>query len=868
MKPQRSLFNSRKSVLAVRGALLALALAPAANAADKDAPDPAWAELTRAANSLELGIGNVDHRSAKFGEYNGLGKKGANGSGNLELHGGGAWDSNDATRWNLRGSNLGLETRDLSADYGVQGRFRLNFGYGELLHNLSDSYQTPFQGAGTGNLTLPSNWLKPTLAPPAGAVNFRSLSPAAGAATAAIRNADLPSFQNVDLKTKRTTYDMGFSVNLDPRWELTSSYRHENKNGTKAIGAISTKSTFESTLILPDPIDTSTDHLNLGLNYTGDKSFAQAAYHGASFSNRIQSLSWQDPSNLAMSSAMSSAPSNQFHQLNLTGGHNLSSSTKLVMNGSYGRNTQDRAFLSDPQLPLGTPQSSLNGVVVTKGLNLKLTARPVKGLNLASAYRFDDRDNRTPVNTYGFYDINVPRAAAASVFNSALGLPANTLGNNVNIYNNRPQSKRLHQFNLDGDYLVAKGQTLAAGYEFQKIDRHCNGTWIACVDANTAKENTLRAEWRTRLTEDLSGKVGYAHSRRTVDYTSNGFLALVPMANLVPSTAAAGVPSAYQYLLQNGLTGFGPYAGFVPAASQSAAAAFYTPNNNIAVAPTFYSLYGSRNNVSELPGMRRFNLADRDRDRFRSSVNWEVSEKLSLHGGLDFNQDDYRNSPLGLQRAKGWALNLDETYSISESFGVNLFYTYEDQRSKQASFAANTSNLAPPAANSVIPGGGCAQDLAQLNAQKKIDPCNAWSADTRDRTDTLGLTLRHRNLMRGKLDLSGSLIYSRARTDVGVRGGAYVADPRFPAASGSQIFIPATNLPSVGSNSLELRLSGQYALDKLSSVRMIYAFKRLKTTDFAYDGAQFGSLTTVMPSSEQSPQYTVHLIGFSYVRAF
>src|SRR5437868_12446943 len=146
--------TTRTSVLAVQGALVSLALAGPARA-----EDPTVAELTHPTSQVEAGAGYVSDSSFKFGEYNGLHEKGAFAIGNFALHGGGAWDSNDATRWNLHGSNLGLQTRELSADYGVQGRFRLNLRYDELLHNLSDTYKTPYSVA--NGFTLPGNWLKP-----------------------------------------------------------------------------------------------------------------------------------------------------------------------------------------------------------------------------------------------------------------------------------------------------------------------------------------------------------------------------------------------------------------------------------------------------------------------------------------------------------------------------------------------------------------------------------------------------------------------------------------------------------------------------------------------------------------------------------
>jgi hypothetical protein len=872
--------EEKRAVAAVRGALALLVVLPAAVwAADTASDDAAVAALTHEASRVESGLGYVSRDSAKFGEYNGLGKSGAFGNGSVQLHGGGAYDSQDAKRWSLRGDNLGLQTRELSFDYGEQGNYRLNFGYSEFLHRISDSYQTPYQGAGTTGLALPASWLKPILPQvSATAINFRSLSPAAsgnclvgtgtcpasGTPSAAqltqlqnIRNADLPLFHNFDLKTKRTRYDAGLTLQLSPQWEYVASYRHEEKQGTKAIGAISTRSTFESTVILPDVVDTNTDQFNLGLQYTGERSFLQGAYFGSMFNNHVQSMRWQDPSNLAVTSAQSSAPNNQFHQLNLTGGYNLSSATKLVAHGAYGRNTQNDGFLTDPTLPLGIPVNSLNGLVATKLFDLKLTTRPTRGLNLVAGYKFDDRDNRSPVNTYVFQDINNVPTAGSSPFNSALGLAPGTLRDNINILANRPYSKKVNQFHVDADYAIAKGQTAAAGFEWQKTDRHCNGTWIDCNDVNTARENTLRAEWRSRWTDELSSRLGYAHARRNVDYNVNGWLALAPMANVVPGAPTVGATtSVYGFLQQTGLSGWGPIAGF-PATPLTGNAAIFTPNNNIVA----QALYASRNQLAENPAMRRFTLANSDRNKLRTSMTWDADERLSLQGGLDYNDDDYPDSTLGLQNSKGWTLNLDGTYQVSTGLSVNAFYTFESQRSRQAGWNY-VANAAAGVAAPIV--GGCFPDTAQMRLNNKIDPCNAWSADAHDTAHTLGLSARKRNLLGGKLDLSGDLIFSFADTDMAVHGGNYAANL---AATGS-IYIPATDLPTVKSNSVSVRLNGLYTLDRQSAVRVVLAHKRLRSTDFAYDGMQTGTLTSFMPSNEQAPNYSVTVVSLSYAHSF
>jgi hypothetical protein len=36
-------------------------------------------------------------------------------------------------------------------------------------------------------------------------------------------------------------------------------------------------------------------------------------------------------------------------------------------------------------------------------------------------------------------------------------------------------------------------------------------------------------------------------------------------------------------------------------------------------------------------------------------------------------------------------------------------------------------------------------------------------------------------------------------------------------------------------------------------------------TDYAYDGMQYGSLTGIMPTNEQAPNYNVSVVGLSYI---
>ncbi|TLY60674.1 MAG: MtrB/PioB family decaheme-associated outer membrane protein [Gammaproteobacteria bacterium] len=874
---------------AVQGALLSLAPARPAPAAEPASGAEAVAQLTQPSGELEVGAGDVTKGSYKFGEYNGLEHEGLFPILNFDLSGGGSYDSDSVRRWDVRGADLGVAARELSLDYREQGKFRIDLGFDQLRHNISDSYQTPYLGTGSNTLHLPLNWLKPSV-PQANATNLndRALSPVTGLASAvtpagavvpptaaqraqviAILGADVPDFQRYNLYTQRLRWGGGFGVDLSRHWQFTANMRQERRYGTQPLGAISS-AIQENSVILPEPIDTETDQYEAGFHYAADKGFLDVGYYGSMFLNRVKAITWDDPADRTRTATMSSAPSNQFHQVNLAGGYSVSPNTRLSVSGSYGRSTQNDPFLSDTSLPLGLPETSADALVVSRNLDVKLSARPTRAVRLLAAYKYDDHDNRTNVARFVFYDVNLAKGAAASSFNGALGLPAGTLSSNVNIFNNRPHSRRLNQLDLNADYAPTRAQSFALGYQWQGIKRHCHNTWIDCENADTSNESTFRAEWRARFLDTLETRIAYAFANRTVAYNSNAWLALVPMANVVPGAPTAGATtSVYGYLTQTGLTGFGPLAGF-PASPLTGAAALFSPNNNIVP----QSLYGSRDNDSELPGLRRFNVADRRRNKLRSSLDWQASERLALQGGFEYNRDEYEHSTYGLLQARGWALSLEGDYRLNDDFELPVFYTHEDQRSRSAGdgFGTNTNAAFVGRAGNTLVSGGCYATVLAKNLNGKMDPCLIWSTDMRERADTLGLTLARKGLKGGRLDLAGDLVYTWARTDIGVSGGSYANNPF--ALAGAPVlapgvpavfFIPATDLPTVATRTLQVRLRAQYAVGRSSQVNLLAAYERLRSSDFAYDGMQFGSGTEQLPTNERPFSYSLAVFGISFI---
>ena len=866
--------------------------APAPAAAPAPAP-VAPPNQTKPSSFFDFGVGGVSGSSFKFGEYNGLQNSGPFGIGNFDLRGGAAYDSNSTLRWRVKGTDLGLEVRTISAEISKQGKYRFYANYSELLANRSDTYQTPYSGVGTSNLTLPTGWLVPVVSQKsATAQNFRVFDPVAGsgsvyssagvltpptttqlATNAAIRAADLPGFHSVYLATKRTKFDVGLKVDVNANLDIPVSYSYEHKSGLKALGAVSSQ-VSEASVILPIPIDFDTSQANAAVNYRYKQLLMSAAYYGSFFSDNVKSYTYQDTADPTKSATLATAPSNQFNQFTFSAAEKFKHNMKLALTGSLGRNTQNDAFLGpstaqNGQLQFGIPMPSLQGLLITSMVNVKFTAKPTPKWNLVAAYKYANRDNQTPVNNYFFQDANGTKSGTSS-FNGLAGLPTG-LGSNTNIYANRAYSRRSNEATGSAEYAIAKKQWVTANYKWEQIDRTCPGSWIDCADERSTQEHTVGGEWHRTSIANFTGRVSYNYSWRRGVYNENAFLALVPMANQI--TNGGATQSVYSYLKSQGLTGFGPVAG-LPTTPLTGDANIFSPLNNAVP----QALYASVNAINELVGLRRYTVADRDHHKVFADLNWQANDQFSLHGNGEFNDEDYINSVYGMKKNVFWEASLDANYTPTENFVVDLFYTYDNQRflMRGDAYGSNsTTAFVGQAANTIV-AGGCYPTVAAKNAIAKLDPCLAYNKSDRDKIDTLGFTLSRKNLLSNNLQLAAQFLYNRSRTDTAVQGGSYVNNPlalaspapALPAGTAAVNYITAQGYPTVRDDEITISPTAQYVFKKNLTLKAFYLFQKMMSSDWIYLGMQYGTGTNYMPTNEKAPNYAISAGGLSLVYVF
>lgn len=620
MKTSKELFAVNALTLAVQGALVAMLAVPlVAFAADDDV-----ATSTQPTNSVEIGVGNVSQKSASFGEYNGLNKSGANLIGNFSVRGGDAYKAYEGgsgiNRWEVKGTDLGTTSRELSGTVSNQGQWNLGIGYDELRHRFTDSYQTPFQGSMGGNsFVLPATF---------GVIDADHRGPA-DTGTQALTAIQRSSFHTEDVYTgrKNTSFNAGYHFNR--QWSAQFDYNRLDQSGAKLIGAAFQDGTAggagEHSATLMNPTNYKTDTYDLGLNWAGDKGHLHASYFASIFKDGNSSLSWSDPfvnnglgNGLAPAggafpvNTFATAPDNHFHQLNLSGGYAFSPSTKLAGGLSYGRNTQNSSFINDPLMLDPLPRSSLGGLVVTRHADLKLTNQTTKDLVLSAGMKYNERDNRTPSETYA----------------SSLGF-LSVAGDTWGAVVNAPVSNRKTQLELAGNYRFDKRQSARLAYEYEDVQRWCNNalansaqssdpgappgyyTGSGCVQVRESKENKLAASYKLKASENYTLNAGYTYARRRAD-----------------------INSSYYNPMQTSAEGF-QNVGFVP----------------------------------HFDGSRKEHLV-------KAGINWRASDRLNVGLNGRYVGDDY-DAALGVQKAHTWSANLDAAYRYSQDGTVSAYLSVQ-----------------------------------------------------------------------------------------------------------------------------------------------------------------------------------------------
>lgn len=417
---------------------------------------------------VDAGASYVSEDVARFGNGEGRDEKGAY----ADVSGDGRYvDGSRFVAWHAE--DLGLDSRLLELSAGKAGSFNVAVGWRETPYRLFGDTRTVYSG-NSESLSLPAGWVT--------ASNTQLLTA-------------LPSsLMSRAIETDRQRLDVGVDYRPTRRVTLYADYRREQRDGTDIMSG----SAFTNAVYLPRPVDDYTDTMDVGARFMLGDLHVTAAWYGSFYRNDLESLTWDNPWTPLPGAAqgrLALEPDNDFQQVSLSGVYRSSFfDTVIGFSVASGRGEQDASLLpytinsviAAPALPV----TSLDAEVDTSNYAFSLTSRPLGKARIRLSYRYDERDNKTPVFTWS-------RIITDSFVSGASE-------------DNTPYSFERGRLDASASYRLFDDLTISGGYERTDYDRDFQE-----VASQTEDRGWGKLRWRPSASLEITVEGGAA--RREID---------------------------------------------------------------------------------------------------------------------------------------------------------------------------------------------------------------------------------------------------------------------------------------------------------------------------------------------------------------
>lgn len=378
-------------------------------------------------------------------------------------------DDATGTWFKFKGDSLGLESRKISVEVQQQGNMGGFVNYSRIPRESPLEIRSGIRGVGSERITVSGS------------------------------GANVLPFHDVDLATYRDLIHVGFSKNLLKDVDLKLSFKNEEKNGSRHWGMGS------AALFVAEPIDSTTQQLDVTLEYTGEKLQLAGGYAGSWYNNKndlvlasVRGVSNPRETSSAPNTTPLSLPlDNEAHQFFLNAGYSFTPSTRGTLKVSRSVATQDETIpsigLTGVNAPFAGAPRKLDGEIVTSLVELGLSSRPTSKLSLNANLRYHDVDDNTPL--FGFVGNNTTRVATV---------------------HNTPHSYETKSGKVEASYLLPERFKLIGGVDFKDQDRSApkfhDERYVPF--AESIEETTYRLQLRRSMSETVNGSVAFLHSVR------------------------------------------------------------------------------------------------------------------------------------------------------------------------------------------------------------------------------------------------------------------------------------------------------------------------------------------------------------------
>ena len=207
--------------------------------------------------------------------------------------------------------------------------------------------------------------------------------------------------------------------------------------------------------------------------------------------------------------------------------------------------------------------------------------------------------------------------------------------------------------------------------------------------------------------------------------------------------------------------------------------------------------------------MRKFHLADRDRDRIIIDLDLSPAQRLGISLSYFSAEDQYSASVVGLQESEQQSLSLDLNYTINPNMSIYLFASQDDIDSELSSMSGTTGLT--------------------------------WNATTDDSITTLGIGLTGK--VNEKISMRFDWVSSDARGKVRTDSGGS-EDP----------------FPPLKSDLRNARVHVSYAVNDQWIMKIYAEYEKYDSEDWYVDGLGPDGIAAVLTLGAVSPDYSATVL--------
>ncbi|ENO87164.1 MtrB/PioB family outer membrane beta-barrel protein [Thauera linaloolentis] len=786
---------------------------------------------------VEFGVTHVsgDHREQGFKRYKDVGN-----GGYLSAFGVSAEKADTAHYFEVVGGGVDRDDQFYGATFGRYNDWRVKAFYNETPHVFTTSFRSLWNGAGSGNLTL-----KPGLT----AGGSGDLA-ADNQAITAVAQANT----NTELGLVRKKGGLRLDMNLTDNLKVFAGYSLEKREGARPFGSVWAGGGGQAPMEVIEPIDYETHDFVGGLYYTDPLNSFNLQASASLFRNNIDTLSFETPLRVTPGTITGATPgmftAGRFDLYPDNEAYNIKAeyARKLpdLMNGrftavvSMGSSRQD-----DDLVPYTTysglrptnvstanwdstdslSRQSADARIDTRLVDLGLSLNPTSRLNIKAKARYYETRNHTdylacnPNAEYIDSGDGTPGGVSAFGCTGVWGRMINDGSNVSMLYGGNgaaagnipirsvPYDYRKLNTGLTADWRL-KTSSINAAYEreiYARDHRERDKTW----------EDKYKLGYVNRSIEDTTVRLSFAHDRRRgSSYHTHHPYASFLSGHIVPMPEAAG----------------------------SNVQSWVVHMNN---------------------GMRKYDLSDRDQNTLNARLNYMPREDLDIGLSAQLKEIRYPSSDYGRsgKQRQNW-FNVDVDWQYSPASNVYAFYSFQrgtlDQRSVPSGGGTGCLIGASSLMGVITPEN--AEEICQSpNSGAVFVAGNFWELDHKDRSDTLGLGLRHDF---GKVKFDISYTYAKSRTEMKYS---------LPAnANAATIAAAGSGFPDLTTSQNILEANLLVPVTKTVSARLLLRHEYGRYRDWHYSGLESDPVAvnapgTALPTAvilDAGPQnYRASLIG-------